>query len=74
LRNAGASAGSLLPRSWHLEHGSMPNAQNRKLNPVVERFIAHLRDFTRPMRDERAITKALGHTTARPCARDSLLP
>jgi DNA-binding transcriptional LysR family regulator len=32
--------------------------KNRTLNPVVERFIAHLRDFTRPMRDQRAITKA----------------
>jgi DNA-binding transcriptional LysR family regulator len=32
--------------------------KNRTLNPVVERFIAHIRDFTRPMRDERAITKA----------------
>jgi len=29
--------------------------KNRTLNPVVERFIAHIRDFTRPMRDERAI-------------------
>jgi hypothetical protein len=25
---------------------------------VVERFIAHIRDFTRPMRDERTMTKA----------------
>jgi hypothetical protein len=24
--------------------------KNRMLNPVVERFIAHIRDFTRPMR------------------------
>jgi len=32
--------------------------KNRTLNPVVERFIAHIRDFTCPMRDERAITKA----------------
>jgi hypothetical protein len=24
--------------------------KNRILNPVVERFIAHIRDFTRPMR------------------------
>jgi len=31
--------------------------KNRTLNPVVERFIAHIRDFTRPMRDGRAITK-----------------
>jgi DNA-binding transcriptional LysR family regulator len=23
--------------------------KNRTLNPVVERFIAHIRDFTRPM-------------------------
>ncbi len=32
--------------------------KNRTLNPVVERFIAHIRDFTRPMRDERAMAKA----------------
>ena len=32
--------------------------KNRTLNPVVERFIAHIRDFTRPLRDERAITRA----------------
>ena len=32
--------------------------KNRTLNPVVERFIAHIRDFTRPMRDERTMTKA----------------
>jgi DNA-binding transcriptional LysR family regulator len=32
--------------------------KNRTLNPLIERFIAHVRDFTRSMRDERAITKA----------------
>jgi DNA-binding transcriptional LysR family regulator len=32
--------------------------KNRTLNPVVERFIAHMRDFTRPMCHKRAITKA----------------
>jgi DNA-binding transcriptional LysR family regulator len=32
--------------------------KNRTLNPVVERFIAQIRDFTRPMRDERTMTKA----------------
>jgi DNA-binding transcriptional LysR family regulator len=32
--------------------------KNRTLNPVVERFISHIRDFTRPIRDERTMTTA----------------
>jgi len=31
--------------------------RNRTLRPVVERFIAHLRDFTRPMRQARPASK-----------------
>jgi DNA-binding transcriptional LysR family regulator len=31
--------------------------KNRTLSPVVERFIGHLRDFTRPMRKARPAPK-----------------
>jgi DNA-binding transcriptional LysR family regulator len=42
-------------RPWPV---AIVTVKNRTLNPVVERLIAQIRDFTRPMRDDRAITKA----------------
>jgi DNA-binding transcriptional LysR family regulator len=41
-------------RRWPV---AIVTVKNRTLNPVVERFIAHIRDFARPMRAERAIKK-----------------
>ena len=40
----------LPPRPWPVNVVTM---KNRALSPVVERFVEHLRDFTRPMREGR---------------------
>jgi DNA-binding transcriptional LysR family regulator len=41
-------------RPWPLV---ITTLKNRTLSPVVERFIEHIRDFTRPMRAERQMTR-----------------
>jgi DNA-binding transcriptional LysR family regulator len=41
-------------RPWPV---NIAQLKNRTLQPVVERFIDHLRDFTKPMRAARSIWK-----------------